>query len=266
MLLRTITTQTARAFALKSVAAPALSCKLVLRPQTAAFSSSSVAFGKKKKGGKETGGKAAAKGAAEEAVDEDLFMVDWSKFEELSSKSVAAFVAKAKEIKAGNNSPELISNIEVKIGKDEVHSIKDIASVALKGGRTLSISVYDPSHTKQITAAILASDLNMNPQPQANSPQILNIPLPPPSAESRAEQQKELKALYNAFKADKKQHHGLSAIRDVYKKDHKKMADQKSIGKDVVKREDKKFEDLQKSWTTKVDKEFKSISDEISKK
>lgn len=262
MFLRTIRSQALRTAALKLNVAPALCIRPVLRTQTMAFSSTPISLGKKKKGGKEP--KAAAK--AEEAVDEDLFMIEWDKFEDLSAKSVAAFIAKAKEIKAGNNSPDLINNIEVKISKDEVYQVKDIASVALKGGRTLSISVYDPSHTKQVTASILASDLNMNPQPQANSPQILNIPLPPPSAESRAEQQKELKALYNAFKADKKLSSGLAAIRDVYKKDHKKMADQKSIGKDVVKREDKKFEDLQKAWTTKIDKEFKIVSDEIAKK
>ncbi|AOW00503.1 ribosome-recycling factor, mitochondrial [Yarrowia lipolytica] len=264
MFLRTVRSQAVRAAALHHTVAPALCMRPVLRTQTVAFSSTPVTLGKKKKGGKEP--KAAAKAAAEEAVDEDLFMIEWNKFEDLSAKSVAAFAAKAKEIKAGNNSPDLINNIEVKISKDEVYQIKDIASVALKGGRTLSISVYDPSHTKQVTASILASDLNMNPQPQANSPQILNIPLPPPSAESRAEQQKELKALYNAFKADKKLTSGLAAIRDAFKKDHKKMADQKSIGKDVVKREDKKFEELQKAWTSKIEKEFKTVSDEIAKK
>lgn len=263
MFLRTVRNQAIRAAALHTTVTPALCIRPVLRTQTVAFSSTPVSLGKKKKGGKEP--KAAAKDA-EEAVDEELFTIDWTKFEDLSAKSVAAFIAKAKEIKAGNNSPDLLNNIEVKISKDEVYQIKDIASVALKGGRTLSISVYDPAHTKQITASILASDLNMNPQPQANSPQILNIPLPPPSAESRAEQQKELKALFNAFKADKKMSGGLSAIRDVFKKDHKKMADQKSIGKDVAKREDKKFEDLQKAWTTKVEKEFKIIADEIAKK
>lgn len=178
MFLRTVRSQAVRAAALHHTVAPALCMRPVLRTQTVAFSSTPVTLGKKKKGGKEP--KAAAKAAAEEAVDEDLFMIEWNKFEDLSAKSVAAFAAKAKEIKAGNNSPDLINNIEVKISKDEVYQIKDIASVALKGGRTLSISVYDPSHTKQVTASILASDLNMNPQPQANSPQILNIPCPLP--------------------------------------------------------------------------------------
>ena len=131
------------------------------------------------------------------------------------------FKEKVAVVRQGKFTPSVLEEIIVKTHDHTDEPLKNIARVASKGPRTLTITVFDPHNVKHITAAVIGSDLNLNPQPDPKSPeQVLRVPLPPATAESKKEIIKQLRHEYEHFRnsAAKKsltgiREHALKAIR-----------------------------------------------------
>ncbi|QIW95907.1 hypothetical protein AMS68_001425 [Peltaster fructicola] len=116
----------------------------------------------------------------------------------------------------GRFNHEVLENLRVQPDKSSDSRVKlnDLAQVIPKG-RTIQIIVGEKDHVKQVSSAIQGSDLSLTPQPDptGSNPQLLEIKIPPPTAESRQAAVKE------AVKAGEK---ASVAVRDARAKQHKK--------------------------------------------
>ncbi|KAI1917148.1 ribosome-recycling factor [Ophidiomyces ophidiicola] len=94
----------------------------------------------------------------------------------------------------GRLNPEIIENVRVTLrstsGQEkhkQIVKLKDLAQVIPKG-RMITIIVGAEDYTKPITSALQAApSLSLNPQPDSRNKLQLNLPIPPPTRESRDE-------------------------------------------------------------------------------
>lgn len=197
-------------------------------------SSATVEYAKKK--GKESNSKKHGKDAAESEEDvSHVQIADVVNLAELKTKfqaTVDSFKEKTGVIRQGKFTPAVIEDIIVSTHNHTEEPLKNIARVALKGPRTMTVTVFEPSNVKHITAAVLASGLNLNPQPDPKSPeQILRIPLPPSTSETKKEIIKALKHEFEHFRNSPTKK-SLTALREDALKQVKKAG--KSLSKDQV--------------------------------
>ncbi|KAL2005007.1 hypothetical protein VTN00DRAFT_2857 [Thermoascus crustaceus] len=87
----------------------------------------------------------------------------------------------------GRFNPDAIENLQVQLSKGNKETVKlgELAQVIPKGGRMVSVLVGEEDHVKPTNSAIIASDLSLTPQQDPHNPLQLNIPIPPPTKESR---------------------------------------------------------------------------------
>ncbi|KAL1961599.1 hypothetical protein VTN77DRAFT_1399 [Rasamsonia byssochlamydoides] len=95
----------------------------------------------------------------------------------------------------GRLNPEVIENLRVQVtkGSKETAKLGELAQVVPKGGRTLAIIVGEEDLVKPINSAVIASNLSLTPQPDPHNPLQLNVPIPPPTKESREQTAKAAK-------------------------------------------------------------------------
>ncbi|RDW73185.1 hypothetical protein BP6252_07092 [Coleophoma cylindrospora] len=133
------------------------------------------------------GSKAAKSVEESPGSDEDPHKLEW--FEGRVAQCVDRLKSDLSKLRSGGRfNPETVENVRVKLEKDgkDTERLGDLAQVIPKGGRSLTVLVGDKEHVKPVMAAIQATkDLNLQPQPDAHNPVQLNIPIPPPTKESR---------------------------------------------------------------------------------
>lgn len=200
--------------------------------------------------------KSSKKGAVEEEVDDEVPEID---FDELSSRFqsvIDKFAKQANEAKLGKTSPQLFDHLTVHTSDGEVQ-FTSVAQTAVKG-RNFMITVFDPANSKHIINAVLSSDLNMNAILDPSNKQTLKVPLPPVTTESKKENAKQLKAIFEKLRngpgGSGKHAHTLAAIRaDVKHKVSKKK--KLSDGETVIWN---KVEKLHKLFVDKLTDVFKA--------
>ncbi|KAF5098514.1 hypothetical protein D0Z03_001200 [Geotrichum reessii] len=214
----------------------------------------------KKKGGKNEA--AASKNASveEESAVEVVDLEDLKlKFDE----SVELFKEKVAIVRQGKFTPATIEEILVKTHEHTEEPLKNIARVASKGPRTLTITVFDPLNVKHITAAVIGSGLNLNPQPDPKSPeQVLRVPLPPATAESKKEVIKQLKHEFEHFRNSPAKK-SLTGIREHALKTIKKAG--KALSKDETFKVKNSVEDLFKVGSKNLADVLKQAETAVSK-
>jgi len=177
---------------------------------------------------------------------------------------------------AGRVSVEMIEGLGVELrdaggGKGAgggVHRVKlgDIATVVPKGGRmvqlyaqeegvSLSLSIFLPcsslpltlapqQHIKPLTASILSSPYSLTPGPDTSptnpNPLILNIPIPPATAETRAQAAAEAKKSLERALQD------IRMARGEAQKRFRKMELGKLVGVDELRKAHKSMEEVVK--------------------
>jgi len=90
---------------------------------------------------------------------------------------------------SGKMNPGLVEGLKVQLGttSEGKESVKlgDIAQVVPRG-RMLNVICGDDTHIKPISSAIAASPYSLTPlSPEASNPLTIQVPLPPPTGESR---------------------------------------------------------------------------------
>ncbi|KAI5291827.1 hypothetical protein KEM54_006072 [Ascosphaera aggregata] len=144
-----------------------------------AFTTSPVTY--KKKGG----GKGKGNGSSASSSDEPDLGFD------ALQKSIDDAIARMKDAisklrTGGRFNPQLIEQLRVSLDrKKDSAKLGDIAQVIPKGGRNVVILLGDEAHAKLVSSAISSSNLSLNAQPDPHNPLQLNIPIPPPTRESR---------------------------------------------------------------------------------
>ena len=163
---------------------------------------------------------------------------------------------------AGRVSAQMIEELPVEINvkggstsggsaHKERTRVGDIASVVPKGGRAMNVFVSEESFLKPVTAAIQASPYSLTPQAASSTstnPLMIEVPVPPVTAETRAQAANEAKkctekaslevrtARGEAQKVFRRMELEKLVIKDELHKAHKGMEEVVKKGQEEVKR------------------------------
>lgn len=123
--------------------------------------------------------------------------------------------------------------LSVMVGENEV-SVPELLHRADSRARPIMLmSAFPSQHLKAVSSAIQGSPLSLTPQPDVQNPLQLNVPLPPPTAESRREAVKQATAaadnastmIRNARGAQQKRLNAMKVSRSARPDDLKKASD-----------------------------------------
>lgn len=197
--------------------------------------------------------------------DEEVDPYDHSELERGISQAVARLKdALTKTKDAGRVTSTMLETLEVELnikhpdqskhkGKSEAphHErarLGDIASVVPKGGRMLQVFAAEELHVKPLVSAIMASEHSLNPEVDKNNSLLILVPVPPATAETRAQAVAEAKKCFDkaslevrnargdAQKRFRKMELSKLVIQDELRKAHKGMEEVAKKGQDEVKR------------------------------
>ncbi|KAJ5099117.1 hypothetical protein N7532_006118 [Penicillium argentinense] len=147
------------------------------------FANSSILYKKKDKG-KNATSDSELQGPA--TSPEDPF--DLAQLQTGISTAVTRLKDDLSKLRAGGRfNTASLESLKVQLGKDSSDSFKlgDLAQVVPKGGRMVTLLAAEEEHIKPLASAIVSSNLSLTPQPDPYNPLQLNIPIPPPTKESR---------------------------------------------------------------------------------
>ncbi|KAL4927937.1 ribosome-recycling factor [Aspergillus undulatus] len=157
----------------------------------------------------------------------------------------------------GRLSTETIESLRVQLSKGSKETVKlgELAQVVPKGGRMVSVLVSEDSHVKPISSAVLSSNLSLTPQPDPHNGLQLNIPIPPPTKESRDQT---VAAAKTAM--DRAAH----SVRESRSATHKRFQD--IIKKRIARQDDvRRVQDKMEKLTEKGQKEVKELFEAAKK-
>ncbi|KAF2036623.1 ribosome recycling factor [Setomelanomma holmii] len=159
----------------------------------------------------------------------------------------------------GKLNPEVVESLKVQLGtaghgKESV-KLGDIAQVVPRG-RMLNVVCGEEAHIKPITSAIAASEHSLTPlAPDASNPLTIQVPLPPPTGESRRA------AVESAIKASEKADKAIQVARQEHNKKLRKFELNREVLPDDLQKAKKRMEEVVKKGHVEV----KRISDGAKK-
>ncbi|KAH7093055.1 ribosome recycling factor-domain-containing protein [Paraphoma chrysanthemicola] len=159
----------------------------------------------------------------------------------------------------GKLNPEIVESLKVQLGTaghgKETVKLGDIAQVVPRG-RMLNVICGEEAHIKHITSAIAASEHSLTPlAPDASNPLTIQVPLPPPTGESRRA------AVDSAIKASEKADKSIQVARQEHNKRLRKFELNREVLPDDLQKAKKRMEEVVKKGHT----EIKRISDGAKK-
>ncbi|SCV03385.1 LAME_0H10000g1_1 [Lachancea meyersii CBS 8951] len=191
--------------------------------------------------------------------DEEVEIVDLKSYIQQATtafqKSVELHQKKLNELKAGTSNPTIFDKL--KVGKENL-KFTDLATTSTKGRNGLIITVFDPKDTKSVISSILGAGLNLNPERIPNNEQQLKVSLPPPTTETRKQNCKLLKDVFEEYKNSANKN-SLGHIRGEILKALKTI-DKKN---DSVKKVTQDLEKLHKEYTQKLQDSLKQAEKSV---
>ncbi|KAF7910753.1 uncharacterized protein EAF01_002262 [Botrytis porri] len=216
------------------------------------FQSTPTLFKKKDKGNKNSSSESDnSSSTSSSAAAEDNDPFDFSTLQAGIDKSLEKLKNDLGKLRTGGRfNPELLEGLRVKLGKDAKESFRlgDLAQVLPKGGRSVAVLVGEKDHSKPILSTIQSSTLSLQPTPDPQNPLVLNIPIPPPTKESRDA------ALQAASKAGELASHGVRNARGAMQKKLRAMEVKKTVRPDDSKKAHKEMEKVVEKGNGEVKK------------
>ncbi|KAL3470469.1 Hsp70 protein-domain-containing protein [Aspergillus californicus] len=157
----------------------------------------------------------------------------------------------------GRLNPETIEGLRVQLSKGakETTRLGELAQVVPKGGRMVTVLVAEESYLKPIFSAILSSTLSLTPQVDPHNALQLNVPIPPPTKESRDQTVVAAKAAMER---------ASSSVRDSRGAIHKRLQDM--VKRKIARPDDaRKSQDKMEKLTEKGQKEVKDLFEATKK-
>ncbi|KAG9966851.1 ribosome recycling factor, partial [Aureobasidium melanogenum] len=157
-------------------------------PTIRTFSNTPATFKKGGKAAREASraeSSSSSSSSAATAGSEDPF--DFSALESDISDAVEKLKSDLSQLKQGGRfNPQVLESLRVQLKQGGPVKLGDLAQVVPKG-RVVQVVVGEQEHLKPVTSSIQSANLNLTPQadPTGQNPLLLNIPIPPPTAESR---------------------------------------------------------------------------------
>ncbi|RMZ74649.1 ribosome recycling factor [Pyrenophora seminiperda CCB06] len=159
----------------------------------------------------------------------------------------------------GRLNPDIVESLKVQLGtashgKESVR-LGDIAQVVPRG-RVLNVICGEEAHIKPITTAIAASPHSLTPlAPESSNPLMVQVPLPPPTGESRRA------AIEEAVKASERADKVIQQARQ----DHNKKLRQYGLNREVLPDDLQKAKKQMEEVVKKGHAEVKRIADGAKK-
>ena len=169
--------------------------------------------------------------------------------EERMQKSLDNLLEEFSMIRAGRANPKLLDKVAVSYYGQET-LVRNVANISVKEGRTIVIQPYDKSLLREISKAIQASNIGINPQDDGT---LIRLTFPELTGDRRKELSKDIRKMSEECKV---------AIRNI-----------RRDAMDLVKKQEKNSEiteddrkDLENNLQKSTDKFIKLIDEETEKK
>lgn len=176
-----------------------------------------------------------------------------SNYEEKMQKTIDSLANDYSAIRAGRANPHILDKIKVDYYGVPTN-LQGVANISVPEARTLMITPWEASMVKEITKAILASDLGINPNNDGKSI-ILNFP------ELTEERRKEL-----AKDIKKKGEDAKVAIRNTRRDANEAVKKQEKAGEiseDELADEEKKIQKATDKYIAEIEKMVEAKTKEI---
>ena len=173
--------------------------------------------------------------------------------EKKMKKSLESLNSAFNKIRTGRAHPSILDSVTVNYYGQET-PLKQVASVNVEDNRTLTVSPWEKNLMPTIEKAIMSSDLGLNP---ATSGDIIRIPMPMLTEETRKEMVKQAKA---------DAEHGRVSIRNA-RRDANSMIKELLKEKEITEDDERKGEDdiqkLTDRYIAEVEKMLKAKEEDL---
>ncbi|ROT99289.1 ribosome recycling factor [Marinobacter halodurans] len=173
--------------------------------------------------------------------------------EKRMKKSLDALHSAFNKIRTGRAHPAILDSVTVNYYGQET-PLKQVAAVNVEDSRTLAVAPWEKNMVPAIEKAIMMSDLGLNP---ASNGDIIRVPMPMLTEESRRE-------LVKQAKADAE--HGRVSIRNARRdanNDLKELLKEKDITEDEERKGEEEVQKLTDRYIAEVEKMLKSKEDDL---
>ena len=173
--------------------------------------------------------------------------------EKKMKKSLESLHSAFNKIRTGRAHPSILDSVMVNYYGQET-PLKQVASVNVEDNRTLTVSPWEKNLMPTIEKAIMSSDLGLNP---ATSGDIIRIPMPMLTEETRKEMVKQAKA---------DAEHGRVSVRNA-RRDANSMIKELLKEKEITEDDERKGEDdiqkLTDRYIAEVEKMLKAKEEDL---
>lgn len=173
--------------------------------------------------------------------------------EKKMKKSLDALTSVFNKIRTGRAHPSILDSVMVNYYGQET-PLKQVASVNVEDNRTLAVSPWEKNLVPVIEKAIMASDLGLNP---ATSGDLIRIPMPMLTQETRKEMVKQAKA-----DAENARVSVRNARRDANSM-MKELLKEKDITEDDERRGEDEIQKLTDRYIAEVEKMLKAKEEDL---
>lgn len=162
---------------------------------------------------------------------------------ERMQKSLDALAINFNKIRTGRAHPSILDGIKIDYYGSET-PLSQVANISVLDARTLSISPWEKQLTPDIEKAILKSDLGLNP---ATTGELIRLPMPPLTEETRKNYTKQAKAEAETAKVSIRniRRDALGQVKDLLK--------EKEIGEDDERRAQDEIQKITDKFVADVD-------------
>ena len=173
--------------------------------------------------------------------------------EKKMKKSLESLHSAFNKIRTGRAHPSILDSVMVNYYGQET-PLKQVASVNVEDNRTLTVSPWEKNLMPTIEKAIMSSDLGLNP---ATSGDIIRIPMPMLTEETRKEMVKQAKAdaEYGRVSVRNARRDANSMIKELLK--------EKEITEDDERKGEEEIQKLTDRYIAEVEKMLKAKEEDL---
>ncbi|OKL56870.1 hypothetical protein UA08_07837 [Talaromyces atroroseus] len=223
--------------------------------QRQTFSSSASLFRKRSKRNDVVEASSSSSSQEDDATTTAPDPFDFSQLHNGVSDAIARLKEDLQKLRSGGRfNPEAIEQLRVNLVKGSNATVRlgEVAQVVPKGGRSVVIIVGEEDLLKPVNSAIVSSNLSLTPQPDQHNPLQLNVPIPPPTKESRDQAVKAAKAAMdkasNAIRSSRATIH--KRLQDMQKKKEARPDDIRKAHDQMEKVVEKAQKDIKDTFET----------------
>ena len=169
---------------------------------------------------------------------------EYDKYETRLGKAVEHFKSEMLAVRAGRANPQILNKIVVDYYGTPT-PLNQMANIAVPEARILTIALWDVSMVKEVSKAIAASDIGINP---SDDGKIIRLVFPQLTEERRKDLTKQIKKTAEDTKVVlRNERRDVIEVMKRLKKDNIITEDEEaSLEKDIQKTLDKTIEDVEK--------------------